>query len=84
MTAQTIALFSVKHGKFHKPAETIEAAAVRARQPIRTMCGVSATPVNYFATEDDASRYTGGRLAAFMCQHCRASAENGLKSPRQS
>ncbi len=31
---------------------------------------VSIKPVNYFATDEDANSYTGGRLSAYLCKHC--------------
>lgn len=61
-----IELFSVKSGKFHKPA----APSTQAFRATRTLCGLDVEPLNYFATCEEADRYTGGRLAQHLCRHC--------------
>jgi hypothetical protein len=61
-------LFSVKNGKFHKPAVPVTREG--AWLPTLTACHLTVEPVNYFATIEDADRHTGGRLSKFLCQHC--------------
>lgn len=60
MSADT--LFSVAGGKYHRPAaNTIS----RPWSPTLTACGITVTPLNYFASDADANRHTGGRLSSF-------------------
>ncbi len=62
------ALFSVSGGKFHKPAGPMFQG--QAFRSTRAACGITVVPQNYYVKVDDANRATGGRLAAYMCQHC--------------
>jgi len=71
-----LVLFSVSNGKFHKPAH--EPDNRKPWQPTATVCGITVNPQNFFASEEDANRHTGGRLSQFMCKHCaRKGDENG-------
>jgi len=62
-------LFSIAGGKFHKAVETV---AAKPWRPTLTKCGMTVTPLNYFADETAAENHTGGRLKLFMCKHCAA------------
>jgi hypothetical protein len=62
------ALFSVRNGKYHKPAQPFERPL--AWKPTLTVCGRTLTPLNYFVTEADADRHTGHRLSRWLCQRC--------------
>ena len=68
---ETCELFSVRNGKYHKPADPVIDRA-KAWRPTLTTCGIIVEPSNYFATLDDADRYTGGRLQKYLCKHCAA------------
>lgn len=63
-------VFSVSGGKFHFPAvQDMERG--RAWRPTLTVCGITVTPQNYFATMADADAHTGGRLESrWLCRHC--------------
>lgn len=66
----THTLFSVSGGKFHRPGKPFDKS--QAWRPTETACGITVTPVNYFKTDDDADKHTGGRLATYLCKHCAA------------
>jgi hypothetical protein len=68
MKIEVHTLFSVKGGKFHRPSEPFDRA--KAFRETATKCGLNVTPLNYFRSDDDADRHTGGRLSRHLCKRC--------------
>ena len=64
----TMELFSVSGGKFHKPATA--PTREEAWKPRLTVCGRTLIPVNFFKTAHDADCYTGGQLHLYLCRYC--------------
>lgn len=61
---------SVSGGKFHRVAAD-PAKAQPWRTPLPMKCGRSLVPQNYFASREDAIRYTGGRTT-HLCKQCES------------
>ena len=66
-------LFSVQGGHLHISAQPFERS--QGWRPRASLCGRVLTPLNYFESTEDANKYCGGRLTAWLCKHCAKAQE---------
>lgn len=74
-------VFSVNGGKYHYPC--LGVSGVTPWTPVVALCGITVTPLNYFATVADANSWTGGKLSQYICRRCEKEMQRRLEHLRQ-